>query len=154
MSRRACARLALALVLTWSGGMAWSQAGLPPSATPVANEGLPEPLTREPGNAAEGRRIVATRQLGLCLLCHSGPLPEERFQGNLAPDLAGAGRRWNAAQLRLRLVDPQQLNPDSIMPAYHRTQGLTRVGPAWRERPILSAQQIEDVLAFLATLRE
>lgn len=120
----------------------------------VVGDGIPEPLGGMAGDAAEGRRIVATRQLGLCLLCHSGPLPEERFQGNLAPDLAGAGRRWNAAQLRLRLVDPQQLNPDSIMPAYHRTQGLTRVGPAWRERPILSAQQIEDVVAFLTTLRE
>lgn len=106
------------------------------------------------GDAVRGRAIVANRQLGLCLLCHTGPFPEERFQGNLAPDLAGAGQRWNAAQLRLRLVDPRRLNPDSIMPAYHRSEGLTRVGTAWQARPILSAQQIEDVLAFLVTLRD
>lgn len=120
----------------------------------VSGDGIAQPLAGLSGNAAEGRRIVATRQLGLCLLCHGGPLPEEPFQGNLAPDLAGAGQRWSAAQLRLRLVDPQRLNPDSIMPAYHRASGLTRVAPAWRERPLLSAQQIEDVIAFLTTLKD
>jgi sulfur-oxidizing protein SoxX len=108
----------------------------------------------EAGNAAEGRRIVLNRQQGLCLLCHSGPFPEERFQGNLAPDLAGAGRRWSETELRQRLLDPRQFNPDSIMPAYQRTEGLTRVGAAWQGKPLLTTQQIEDVVAFLATLRD
>ena len=96
---------------------------------------------------------MVNRQLGLCLLCHTGPIPEERFQGTLAPDLSGAGSRWSGAQLRLRLVDGRRLNPATIMPTYYRTEGLTRVGAAWQSRTILSAQQIEDVVAYLLTLR-
>lgn len=122
-------------------------------AVTVVGDGIPEALEGRVGDAARGRAIVASRQQGLCLLCHSGPFPEERFQGRLAPDLAGAGSRWSVAQLRLRLVDPRRLNPDSIMPAYHRTQGLTRVARAWEGRPLLDAQQVEDVVAWLATLR-
>ena len=88
-----------------------------------------------------------------CLLCHSGPFPEERFQGNVGPDLAGAGSRWSEGQLRLRIVDAGRLNPATIMPPFYRVEGLTRVHPAWRGKPILSAEQIEDVVAFLVTLR-
>ncbi len=111
-------------------------------------------LTGSPGNPARGRAIVVNRQVGLCLLCHSGPFPEERFQGTIAPDLAGSGTRWSEGQLRLRLVDGTRLNPDTLMPSYYRVDHLTRVGDAWRGKPILSAAQIEDVVAFLSTLRE
>jgi len=120
----------------------------------VVGDGIPQPLTATPGDAARGRAIVASRQTGLCLLCHSAPIAEERFQGNLATDLAGAGSRWSEAQLRLRLVDARQLNPASMMPAYYRADGLQRVGEAWQGRSILSAQQIEDVVAYLRTLRD
>jgi L-cysteine S-thiosulfotransferase len=120
----------------------------------VVGDAIPAPLTDVPGDAARGRAIVADRQLGLCLLCHTGPVPEERFQGTLAPNLAGAGRRWSTAQLRLRMVDAQRLNPASLMPPYHRTDGLARVGAAWRGRPLLTAQQVEDVVAYLATLQD
>lgn len=120
----------------------------------VVGDGIPEALEGATGDASRGRAIVASRQTGLCLLCHSGPIPEERFQGNLAPDLAGAGRRWSSAELRLRLVDPRRLNPDSIMPAYYRSTGLTRVARAWEGKTLLSAQQVEDVVAYLVTLRE
>ena len=113
----------------------------------------PLALTGQPGDATRGRAIVANRQLGLCLLCHSGPIPEEPFQGNLAPSLAGAGSRLTEGQLRLRMVDSRRVNPQSIMPAYHRTAGLERVGSAWQGKTILSAQQIEDVVAYLATLK-
>ena len=97
---------------------------------------------------------MANRHLGLCLLCHSGPFPEERSQGDLATSLAGVGSRLSEGQLRLRLVDPGRVNPATIMPAYHRTEGLVRVAPAYRGKPILSAEQIEDVVAFLTTLRD
>lgn len=117
-------------------------------------DALPESLTGVKGDHARGRAIVASRQVGLCLLCHSGPFPEERFQGNLAPDLRGAGQRWSEGQLRLRIVDSGRLNPATIMPAYHVTDGLVRVAPAWRGKPVLSAQQIEDVVAFLMTLTD
>lgn len=117
-------------------------------------EGMAQPLTATPGDAARGRAIVASRSTGMCLLCHSAPIAEERFQGDLSTNLAGAGARWNEAQLRLRLVDARRLNPASIMPAYYRVDGLQRVGEAWRGQTVLSAQQIEDVVAWLRTLRD
>ena len=119
-----------------------------------ADDGIPRSLTGAKGDPARGRAIVVNRQVGLCLLCHSGPFPDERFQGNLAPDLSGAGKRSTEAQLRLRIVDSSRINPATIMPAYHRTDGLVRVGPAWRDKPILNAEQIEDVVAFLMTLKD
>lgn len=120
----------------------------------VVGDAIAAPLTATPGNAMRGREIVADRRIGLCLLCHSGPFPEEAFQGDLAPSLAGAGKRLNPGQLRLRLVDSRRLNPASLMPSYHRADGLQRVGSAWQGRPILDAQQIEDVVAFLQTLKD
>jgi L-cysteine S-thiosulfotransferase len=119
----------------------------------IVGDAIPASLTGSPGDVARGRAIVANRQ-NTCLLCHSGPFPEERFQGNLAPDLKGSGSRWSEGQLRLRLVDGRKLNPATIMPAYYRTEGLQRVAPAFRGKPILSAEQIEDVVAFLKTLRD
>ena len=119
----------------------------------VVGDGIPEALTTTPGDAARGRAIVVNRQQGLCLLCHSGPFPEERFQGNLAPNLSGAGARWNAAQLRLRIVDSRRLDSNSLMPAFHRSDGLQRVAPAFAGKPVLDAQQVEDVVAFLLTLK-
>jgi len=107
-----------------------------------------------PGDAARGRAIVANRQLSLCLLCHNGPIPEERFQGNLAPDLRGAGQRWSADQLRQRIADASQFNPSTIMPAYYKTEGLNRVAAAYKDKTILNSQQIEDVVAWLQTLKE
>ncbi len=125
---------------------------LPPFA--VVGDAIPQSLTGEPGDAARGGAIVVNRQLGLCLLCHSGPFPGERFQGTLAPDMSGAGARWSVGQLRLRMVDASRLNADTIMPAYYRTTGLQRVASAFAGKPILTAEQIEDVVAFLETLRD
>ena len=107
-----------------------------------------------PGDAARGRAIVADRQVGLCLLCHTAPIAEERFQGNLAPSLAGAGARWSEGQLRLRLVDASRLNADTIMPPYYRTGGLQRVARSFSGKTILSAGQIEDVVAYLVSLKD
>ena len=119
----------------------------------VVGDGIPAPLAAGPPDAERGRRIVVDRQLGTCLLCHSGPFPEERFQGTVGPDLAGVGSRLTPAQIRLRVVDPRRLVPETVMPAYHVTAGRSRVALPWRDRPILDAGQVEDVVAFLATLR-
>lgn len=120
----------------------------------VVGDAIPQSLTGAKGDAARGRAIVANRQVGLCLLCHSGPFPEERMQGSMAPDLGGAGSRWSEGQLRLRIVDAARLNRDTIMPPYYRIDELKRVGLSFRGKPVLSAEQIEDVVAYLATLRE
>jgi sulfur-oxidizing protein SoxX len=120
----------------------------------VIGDAMPESLTGAAGDAARGRAIVANRQVGLCLLCHAGPFPEEKFQGTMAPDLKGAGARWTEGQLRLRIVDAGRLNADTIMPPYYRVDGLTRVAPAFRGKPVLTAEQIEDVIAYLVTLRD
>ena len=114
---------------------------------------MPAPLTGARGDALRGRAIIANRQAGLCLLCHSGPFPEERLQGSIGPDLNGIGARLSEGQIRLRVVDPGSLNPSTIMPAYLRTEGLARVAPAFRGKPVLTAEQIEDVVAYLATLK-
>lgn len=119
----------------------------------VVGDAVPQPLTAAPGDAGRGRAIVGDRQVGLCLMCHGGPFPDERSQGTLAPSLSGAGARWSAGQLRLRIVDSRRLNPDTIMPSYFRTAEGRRVGKAWQDKPVLDAQQVEDVVAFLVTLR-
>jgi len=124
------------------------------SACIFAQESPPRSPTGVRGDPARGRAIVANRQVGLCLLCHSGPFPDQPLQGDLAPDLRGAGTRWTEAQLRQRIVDPARLNPATIMPSYGRPEGLWRVAPAFRGQPLLTPQQIEDVVAFLATLRD
>jgi L-cysteine S-thiosulfotransferase len=120
----------------------------------VVGDKIPTSLTGALGDPERGLKIVTNRQVGLCLLCHAGPYPQERFQGTMAPDLTGAGARWNEGQLRLRMVDAAKINPETIMPPYYRVDGLTRVAPGFRGKTILSAEQIEDVVAYLMTLRE
>jgi L-cysteine S-thiosulfotransferase len=119
----------------------------------IVGDAIPERLTAMPGDATRGRALVVERS-STCILCHSGPFPELRFQGDLAPNLAGSGSRWSEGQLRLRLVDASHLNAATIMPSYYRVDGLDRVGPSWRGKPILSAEQIEDIVSYLVTLRE
>ena len=119
----------------------------------VSGDAIAQSLTGVPGDAARGRVLVVDRS-STCILCHSGPFPEAKFQGDLAPDLAGAGSRWSEGQLRLRLVDASRLNPATIMPSYYRIDSLVRVAATWRGKPILSAEQIEDMVAYLASLRE
>ena len=119
----------------------------------LAADDLPASLTGGKGDSLRGRAIVANRQVGLCLLCHSGPFPEERFQGDLAPDLSRVGARLSEGQIRERVVDPSRANPGTLMPAYYKADGLTRVASSFRGKTILSAEQIEDVIAYLVTLR-
>ena len=112
------------------------------------------PLTRGPGDAARGRAVVLSRDAGNCLLCHAVPDAGEVASGNIGPPLAGVGKRLSTAELRLRLVDSTRINPNSVMPAYYRTKGLNQVAAAYRGKPLLTAQQIEDVIVYLLTLRD
>ncbi|MGX1109213.1 sulfur-oxidizing protein SoxX [Bradyrhizobium elkanii] len=118
----------------------------------VVGDAIPASLTGTKGDAARGRALIVERS-STCILCHSGPFPEQAFQGDLAPNLAGSGSRWSEGQLRLRLVDASHLNAATIMPSYYRVDGLARVGTSWRGKPILSAEQIEDLVAYLMILR-
>jgi sulfur-oxidizing protein SoxX len=137
----------LALLLPFSAGAQ----GL--ASYKIVGDGIPQSLTGTAGDATKGRALVLDRST-TCILCHSGPFPETRFQGDLAPDLKGSGTRWSTSQLRLRLVDASRLNPETIMPSYYRVDGLTRVGGNFAGKPILSAGEIEDIVAYLATLRD
>jgi len=119
----------------------------------AATDAIDTPLAAQPGDAARGREIVQDRQTSACLLCHAGPFPAPHLQGTIGPSLDGVGSRLSAGQIRLRLIDARKLNPDTVMPPYYVVDGLNRVGHAWQGRPALSAQQIEDVVAFLTTLR-
>lgn len=118
----------------------------------VVDDAIPQPLTSTPGDAARGRALVLDRSKGNCVTCHELPLDAD-FQGNLGPPLAGVADRYSIAELRLRVVDSKRINPESDMPPYYRVEGLTAVRRDWAGRPMLSAQEVEDVLAYLMTLR-
>ncbi len=122
------------------------------NAQAITGDSIFESLSTQPGDSVRGRAIVASRQTGLCLLCHSGPFPEERFQGNLAPELKASVARLNAPQLRARIVNAAYFNSQTIMPAYYQTSHLNRVAPKFAGQTILNGQEIEDVVAFLMTL--
>ena len=117
----------------------------------VEGDAIRERLISEPGDAARGKQVISSRDSN-CLLCHSVP-DVGVHMGNLGPPLAGVGARLTEAQLRLRVVDSMRLNPDTIMPSYYRVEGLNQVGAAWRGKPVLTAQQVEDTVAYLLTLR-
>lgn len=118
----------------------------------ASSAGAMPPLTEQPGDPHRGRAVVLDRDRGHCLLCHRIAQVDEGFQGTIGPSLSDVGRRLAPAELRERLVDPTRLNPATVMPAYHRVAGLRQVARAYRGRPILTAREVEDVVAFLATL--
>jgi L-cysteine S-thiosulfotransferase len=116
-----------------------------------SHDRAPAPLTSVPGDAARGRETFAARTGGHCVLCHR--VPDVAAAGDVGPELSGVGTRLDAAQLRFRIVDITRLKPDAVMPAFYRTDGLRSVAPEYRGRTALSAQQVEDVVAYLETLR-
>ena len=118
----------------------------------VVNGEIPKPLTETPGDPVEGQKVILSAKLGNCLACHSMPIKGGVDPGNVGPPLAGVGAT-SAGSLRLRIVNPKLINPLTVMPAYYRTAGLTTVGEAFVGKPILTAQQVEDVIAFLITLK-
>jgi sulfur-oxidizing protein SoxX len=117
----------------------------------VEDDAIPAPLAAR-GDAARGREIAFGREAN-CLLCHAVPDAGRRPMGDLGPPLAGVGSRLTEGQLRLRVVDARRLNPDTLMPSYYRVRGLERVAADWRGKPILTAQQVEDVVVYLLSLR-
>jgi sulfur-oxidizing protein SoxX len=119
----------------------------------VGGDAISQSLTGRRGDPLHGREVVVSRELGNCLLCHKMPIPEERFQGSIGPDLSGIATRLTEGQIRLRIVDAARLNPETIMPPYYRVEGLRRVLSAYRDKPVLTAEQVEDVVAFLLTCR-
>ena len=104
------------------------------------------------GNPDSGFAVV-TRQASTCVLCHAGPFPNPHLQGTVGPDLHGVGARLDADEIRARLVDASRLNPGTVMPSFGTVNGGARVGAAWRGKPILSPQEIEDAVAYLVGLR-
>jgi L-cysteine S-thiosulfotransferase len=120
----------------------------------TVGDAIPAPLDGLAGEALRGRKLVLDRETGNCLICHQVPVTGEPFQGDIAPTLAGVGARLTVGQIRYRLVDQSRLNVETLMPAYHRIDGFTRVAPRFRNRPVFSAQEIEDVVAWLATLKD
>ena len=118
----------------------------------IVGDAIPKPLTGKPGDPVRGKVLIADRDEGNCLACHSVPIPEEPYHGTIGPDLRGIGARLTPGQIRLRLVNPKLVNPKTMMPAYYVTSGRYRVRRDVRGRPILEAQDIEDIVAFLATM--
>ncbi len=139
---------AILLVAAWPAGSDPE----PPAMYQITGHAISEPLEGLTGDPERGRALVAGRK-GNCLACHQAPIPEEPFHGDLGPPLAGIGSRATAGQLRLRLVAPRVFNPDTIMPAFYQVDGLRRVAQVYRGLPVLDAQEIEDVIAYLLTLR-
>jgi len=120
----------------------------------VDDAAIPKALTDQPGNPENGRALAINRKLGNCLACHILPIPEQSFHGEIGPDLNGVAGRYDAAELRLRLVDSKIINPDTIMPSYYKNDGYHRVLEDFEGKTLLSAQEVEDIIAYLQTLKE
>lgn len=129
-----------------------SAAGVAPFA--VTGNAIEAPLAGPAGDAPRGAAVVKNRETANCLICHSIPDRREAFMGEIGPPLAGVASRLTPGQIRLRVVDPTRVNPAAVMPAYHRIEGLVNVDPRFRGEPVLCAQEIDDVVAYLATLKE
>lgn len=120
----------------------------------IAGDAIPLALGGLVGDAERGLKLVVDRSVGNCLICHQVPVADEPFQGELGPSLAGVGSRLSVGQIRLRMVDQSRLNPATLMPPYYRTDDLVRVGEKFKDAPVLTAQQIEDVVSWLTTLKK
>lgn len=119
----------------------------------IVGDAIPRSLTGAPGDAGRGRDVAFGRERGNCIACHVLPGPDARSHGNVGPSLQDVAARLGEAQMRLRLVDSRRLNPASVMPSYYRVDGLARVAKAYAGKPVLTAQEVEDVVAYLMTLR-
>jgi L-cysteine S-thiosulfotransferase len=119
----------------------------------IVDDGIPKSLTGKSGDAKAGRKVAYNRKTGNCLACHKLPIPEQQFHGEVGPDLKGVASRYSEAEMRLRIVNPKKFNDDTIMPAFYRDSGFTRLQKKWVGKSILKAQEVEDLLAYLMTLK-
>jgi len=155
LRRQAGLGLMVALAAAAPGALAGADERAP-GATPsfqVVGDGIPEPLAGVRGDVERGRALLVERAAANCLLCHAISDPGMRVAGNVAPSLDGVGRKLSVAQLRLRVADIQRLNPDTAMPSYYRIEGLDRVAAEYRGKPILDSRQVEDIVAYLVSLK-
>ncbi len=119
----------------------------------VVDDSIPRSLTSKAGDPAKGRKTAINRRQGNCLACHVLPIPEQADHGEVGPPLNEVASRLSAGQIRLRIVDPKVVNPDTIMPAFYRIDGLHRVQKKWQGKTIISAQDVEDITAYMMTLK-
>ena len=120
----------------------------------VVDYAIDKSLTGKPGDAAKGRALAITSGSGNCVICHKLPIPEVSFRiGNVGPDLTEVADRLTEGEVRMRIVNPKLLNEETIMPAYYRVGGLNRVQPNFRDKPMLSPEQVEDLVAYLMTMK-
>jgi len=120
----------------------------------IVKEGIPKSLTDKAGNAAEGRKLAINRKKGNCLACHRiSEVNEQPFHGEVGPSLDGVADRLSAAEMRLRIVNPKVVNPDTIMPAFFKMDGFHRLLKKWKGKTIISAQDVEDIVAYMQTLK-
>jgi sulfur-oxidizing protein SoxX len=149
--------LSLALSFAMSAGFGTAGAADPPTPQSVSfavvGDAIPEPLTAVPPDAARGKNLLVAREAANCVICHAVPEAAVRFSGDVGPSLAGVGARFTVPQLRLRVADNMRVHPATIMPSYYRIDGLSGVAAVYRGKPILSARDVEDVVAYLAALR-
>jgi sulfur-oxidizing protein SoxX len=121
----------------------------------VVDGTIPQPLTDVAGDPAAGKQVVIDRKLGNCLACHAiSDLEDQPFHGEVGPPLDGVADRWEEPSLRMLVVNAKTVFEGSIMPDFHRTEGFYRVADQFAGKPILTAQQVEDVVAYLKTLSE
>lgn len=152
---RPSVRRAAAVAVTAAGLAAPAGAQEARPETPVVDgDALARPLTDAPGDPARGAVLIADRAKSLCLLCHTGPYPAPHAHGDIGPDLSGVGARLSEAQIRLRVADMRRLDPQSVMPTFLTAGDGARPAAAWAGRPILTAAEIEDIVALLATQKE
>lgn len=141
-----------ALILTIIAGCGSGEDRLIPPAL-IKDDGIIAPLGNSPGDPERGAETFVSRNGGHCVLCHVLDSVNAPFQGNVGPALSGIGDRLSPAQLRLRIAQPSVIWPDTLMPSYYSLDGLNQVAPAYQGETILSADEVEDLVAFLSTQR-
>lgn len=119
----------------------------------VVDGSIPVSLTGKPGDPVKGRETAIHRKKGNCLACHALPVPEQPYHGEVGPELNDVGGRLSEGEIRLRIVNPKNNNPDTIMPAFYKVDGLHMVQKKWQGKPMLTAEEVEDIVAYLMTLK-